>query len=1073
MKVVQEIGSKIVSAIRFCLMLGCAFGLAEVRADAVYGLVDAVMASSTPGEEVMPFRGDMSGVVKVGTGSADKSLQCGNSTGIAVSRGAGDWAPETVYQRERYVGGCDADNRYGVKYVFRNLVSGATYKVEYFGAETWYTAAGNRVFNLLINDEVVQESFELPPAGAGRSSTTATTRSWEAKADANGEISFTCAFGTKENAKYGGLAISGTAAPSNFDLVSMTMEGKVVRAYCTATDAHACYLEKSTTSADGPWTTVARTLRSDNGKGFTMTDGHAVGAKLWYRVVCSNGVGTVTGAVTSFTSEKMLAYALAVGVRGKAFGDYAEYDHLTTDDLPFGRTIDSVSGVGALVDAPPEDLFKSCLEAPTLTFDLPNLKPAKPYELTLYFNDPDSAAAGERVMSVGVNGETKADSLDVFAAAGAKNTAFAWSCEGLAPDAQGNLKVSIAGVTGRAILSGLKLVEANSDMVPLKPSVRGPWRISGGVLLAVGSLTANATYEIRRKAAGASEYETLASACTGEWLDVAADGTAVYSVRAKDSAGNWSDWTADFAVAATSLKSGVRVAGIGAGNVSDGYESYRNTVPTWLSTTHGGGTVSYPSVSFGLPASVVGKLWWVSNLSLLCHTFAGLVPGASYRVRIHRADDYYKTADSRYFSASVNGDPIFNHLDTAKYYGAQKGGVLEGVFRANHAGEIFVLATREKENQQFNAIEVVSESVRDSAGAFVRFTSGLNTKDEAYRSTETTSQIALDWRGGAPDGVSSTGNAAEWSGWLTVPETATYQFKFVGTGTMTLTIDDRSYARRTVSEGSPAPVVVALAAGVHRLRFHYEQAGEAAHAELKWSSTSLPEQVVAGAYLTRDDGAFGLLDGDWNVHASGDLPSGGDVYTVGLSDEGTKVWRLVSCGTDFFGSEENYIGAWRKIKGEVDVRIRVKSVPTMLHCTKVGLQLRTDMGALQGDNVLGISFANQLAGNAPLRPSCGIETVWGDFTEKKYINTSMDVSQIYAPTWLRMTRKRVSGGYLLESFYSADGETWTPVRSMTVSGHREMYAGIHFCGHSGTAQVAEIDNVSFSETIPGLVIIFR
>lgn len=79
------------------------------------------------------------------------------------------------------------------------------------------------------------------------------------------------------------------------------------------------------------------------------------------------------------------------------------------------------------------------------------------YQVTLGFLEPTATAAGARVFSVDANGVNQIANLDVFAAAGAKNTAIARSFA--VTVSNGSLKLDFKGVTGKAIVSNIAVVK--------------------------------------------------------------------------------------------------------------------------------------------------------------------------------------------------------------------------------------------------------------------------------------------------------------------------------------------------------------------------------------------------------------------------------------------------------------------------------------------------------------------------------------------------------------------------------------------------------------------------------------
>jgi beta-galactosidase len=79
------------------------------------------------------------------------------------------------------------------------------------------------------------------------------------------------------------------------------------------------------------------------------------------------------------------------------------------------------------------------------------------YKVTLGFLEPSATTAGQRVFNVDANGVRQITSLDVFAAAGAKNTAIARSFTVTVSD--GMLTLGFTGVTGKAILSNISAIK--------------------------------------------------------------------------------------------------------------------------------------------------------------------------------------------------------------------------------------------------------------------------------------------------------------------------------------------------------------------------------------------------------------------------------------------------------------------------------------------------------------------------------------------------------------------------------------------------------------------------------------
>ncbi|MBX5450486.1 MAG: hypothetical protein IRZ24_10490, partial [Thermogemmatispora sp.] len=118
------------------------------------------------------------------------------STSNAIdTSGVTNPAPQAVYQ----------SNRYGnFTYTIPNLTAGAAYTVRLHFAETYWSAAGKRVFNVSINGQQVLTNFDIYAAAGGANK--AVVR--EASATATGSGTITIQFSTVvDNAQVNGLEI--------------------------------------------------------------------------------------------------------------------------------------------------------------------------------------------------------------------------------------------------------------------------------------------------------------------------------------------------------------------------------------------------------------------------------------------------------------------------------------------------------------------------------------------------------------------------------------------------------------------------------------------------------------------------------------------------------------------------------------------------------------------------------------------------------------------------------------------------------------------------------------------------
>ena len=131
--------------------------------------------------------------------AADEDFTGGTTaatTNAITTTGVTNPAPQSVYQH----------NRYGnFTYTIPGLTPGASYTVRLDFAEEYWTTAGSRTFNVLINNNQVLTNFDILATAGGEFK--AVAESFTATASSNGTI--TIQFVTvKDNAQANGIEVS-------------------------------------------------------------------------------------------------------------------------------------------------------------------------------------------------------------------------------------------------------------------------------------------------------------------------------------------------------------------------------------------------------------------------------------------------------------------------------------------------------------------------------------------------------------------------------------------------------------------------------------------------------------------------------------------------------------------------------------------------------------------------------------------------------------------------------------------------------------------------------------------------
>jgi hypothetical protein len=140
-----------------------------------------------------------SGGVASGTWLADEDYVGGNasSTTAAINTALVTTpAPQAVYQTERFG---------DFTYTIPNLTAGASYNVNLHFAEIYWTAAGKREFNVLINGAQVLTNFDVFATAGGED--IAIVKSFPATASAAGTITIQFTTGAADLPKVSGIEV--------------------------------------------------------------------------------------------------------------------------------------------------------------------------------------------------------------------------------------------------------------------------------------------------------------------------------------------------------------------------------------------------------------------------------------------------------------------------------------------------------------------------------------------------------------------------------------------------------------------------------------------------------------------------------------------------------------------------------------------------------------------------------------------------------------------------------------------------------------------------------------------------
>ena len=371
---------------------------------------------------------------------ADASGGTTSSTTAAIDiSGVTSPAPQAVYQTERYG---------NFRYVLPSLTPGASYTLRLHFAEIYWSAAGQRVFNVSVNGSPALTNFDIFAAAGGKNK--AVVETVPVTADSSGKVTVTF-MTVKDNAKVSGLELTASstvvpAAPTN--LTATAGNAQVMLSWSGSPAAASYNIYRSTTSG-------SETLLQSGVAGTSYTDtGLTNGTTYFYQVAAVGGGGTSAKSAEASAAPAAPAFQpLQINAGGGASGTFA-----ADADASGGTTSSTTAAIdiSGVTSPAPQAVYQSERYG-NFRYVLPSLTPGASYTLRLHFAEIYWSAAGQRVFNVSVNGSPALTNFDIFAAAGGKNKAVVETVP-VTADATGKITVTFTTVKDNAKVSGLELL---------------------------------------------------------------------------------------------------------------------------------------------------------------------------------------------------------------------------------------------------------------------------------------------------------------------------------------------------------------------------------------------------------------------------------------------------------------------------------------------------------------------------------------------------------------------------------------------------------------------------------------
>jgi regulation of enolase protein 1 (concanavalin A-like superfamily) len=176
-----------------------------------------------------------------------------------------------------------------------------------------------------------------------------------------------------------------------------------------------------------------------------------------------------------------------------------------------------------------------------------------------------------------------------------------------------------------------------------------------------------------------------------------------------------------------------------------------------------------------------------------------------------------------------------------------------------------------------------------------------------------------------------------------------------------------------------------------------------------------------------------------------------DVGTVGLAGSASfasGVFTVRGAGADIWGTADAFQSVLQPVTGDAQIVVRVTSLQNTNTYAKAGVMLRATTAANSAHVILDVRPNGSI--EFMTRPTTGAATTWPSGGTQN------------PPAWLKLTR----AGNTVSGFVSADGSTWTPVGSTTLTISAGAMLGMVVTSHDTTQiNTATFDNVSVTTNV--------
>jgi trimeric autotransporter adhesin len=409
---------------------------------------------------------------------ADEDYSTGGTTysvtnTITIPAGVTNAAPAAVYQSAR---------QGTVTYTIPGLTAGASYTVRLHFAELYFSAAGQRVFNVAINGTTVLSNFDI--YSAAKANFTAVVEQFTATANSSGQIVIAFTNGTVDQPMIEGIEVLGsstscstvpsaptglTATASSSSVIGLSWSAVTPPANCTI----------SSYSVYGGTTANPTTLIASGLTGTTYSNAGLAASTTYYYVVKAvdaDGTSAASAQATATTPATSSGTSIvSINAGGPAVSNSGGGDNsfVADEDYSTGGTTYSVTNTitipASVTNAAPAAVYQSARQG-TVTYTIPGLTAGASYTVRLHFAELYFSAAGDRVFNVAINGTAVLTNFDIYATAKANFTAVVEQFTATA-NSSGDIVIAFTnGTVDQPMIEGVEVLGSSSTSCTTIPS---------------------------------------------------------------------------------------------------------------------------------------------------------------------------------------------------------------------------------------------------------------------------------------------------------------------------------------------------------------------------------------------------------------------------------------------------------------------------------------------------------------------------------------------------------------------------------------------------------------------------